>query len=50
MLPQKLAFLEPHLPPLIRSALRDDQVKRLALVISALLIVLLLLLFAVVLR
>ncbi|HNN53785.1 MAG TPA: protein kinase [Pseudomonadota bacterium] len=50
VLPQKLAFLEPHLPPLIRSALRDDQVKRLALVISALLIVLLLLLFAVVLR
>ncbi len=50
VLPKQLSFLEPHLPPIIRSALRDDQVKRLALVISALLIVLLLLLFAVVLR
>ena len=44
VLPAQLAFLEPRLPPLVRSALRDAQVLRLALVVSGLVLVLLLLL------
>jgi len=47
VLPAQLAFLEPRLPPLVRNALRDAQVLRLALVVSALVLVLLLLLLVV---
>ena len=49
-LPQFLAAVEPKLPPILRNALRDGQVVRLAIVISVLVLVLLVLLLVAVFR
>ena len=49
-LPQFLAAIEPKLPPIVRNALRDGQVVRLAIVISVLVLVLLVLLLVAVFR
>lgn len=50
VLPKQLSFLEPLLPPGVRDALADQQIVGLMIVIGALVLVLLLLLFAVILR
>ena len=50
VLPQFLAAVEPKLPPIIRHALRDGQVVRLAIVISVLVLVLLVLLLVALFR
>ena len=50
VLPSALAFAEPHLPQVLRSALQDAQVRRLALVIGILVAVLFVLLLVALLR
>jgi hypothetical protein len=50
VLPPFLAAVEPKLPPIVRHALRDGQVVRLAIVISVLVLVLLVLLLVALFR